>query len=296
LIGFHFLFLGFSFTDPNIGHLLGLIRESMGDSPTQHYAIVRKPKKGSGPDADRLYQYAKSRHAHWIQDMQRYTINCVEVDEYEDIESTLKELEGNVARHSIFVSGSYPEKLRDDLRTRIEEVAIKVGEFIGERGLRLISGFGTVVGSSVVSGVLSKLYANEAHALDRTLFLRPFPQVVPDGFDKQTFQQRYREDMITHAGICVFIGGMKEVNGSVKIAPGVLAEYEIAKALKKTIIPVAATGGAAAEIWAALNADGGDKVANLPEEIFRKLGIADASLSDAIVTVIEAIKSVLLKR
>jgi hypothetical protein len=291
LIGLHFLFLGFSFTDPNIGHLLGLIRETMEDTPTQHYAIVRKPKKGTSADAERLFEYDKSRHAHWIHDLQRYGINCIEVNEYEDVTSMLAELEASVARRSIFVSGSYPDGLRDEGRTAVESVASFVGEIIGRMDLRLVSGFGSTVGSAVVAGVLGQLYANGIPALDRKLFLRPFPQVIPTGFNRASFQRRYREDLIQQAGICVFVGGFKRSEGSLEPAPGVLQEFEIAKAQGKVLIPVAATGGSAAAIWSQIKNSGAGSLAKLPDAIFERLGATSASLEEMKATIMDAISS-----
>jgi len=292
LIGLHFLFLGFSFRDPNIGHLLGLIRETMDETPTQHYAIVRRPKTHVGTDADRIYEYEKSRHSHWIHDLQRYGINCIEVDEYDDVTTLLAELEASVARRSIFVSGSYPEALRDSQRELIETVSAAVGEIIASKDLRLVSGFGAVVGSSVVSGLLGEIYASGIPSLDRKLFLRPFPQMIPSGFDKQSFQQRYREDLIQQAGICVFIGGFRRINGAVEPALGVLQESEIALAEGKVLIPIAATGGAAAEIWTRIKNNGAGASAKLSEDIFKKLGERSMSPADIRATVDEAITSV----
>jgi len=292
LIALHCLFIGFSFTDPNISHLLALIRESMGEHATQHYAIIRRPQKGKGADADQILAYDKARHSHWIDDLQRYGINCIEVDEYEEIDAILLELEAAVARRSVFVAGSYPDDLRDEDRIRIENIATKVGQIIGDKTLRLVSGFGLTVGSAVIAGVLSKLYSEGIPSLDRSLYLRPFPQGTPLGFDEATFRRRYREDMIQQAGICIFIGGMRQGAGGLEIAGGVLDEYEIAKGLGKVIIPVAATGGAAAEIWKRLKADRGAKTARIPEKIFKRLGNVDATVDVILAAIVEALDSV----
>lgn len=295
LIALHCLFLGFSFADPNIGHLLAIIRESMGEHPTQHYAIIRKPQKSDGQDADQLWAYAKARHSHWIDDLQRYGINCVEIDEYDEIDAILLEIEAAVARRSVFVGGSYPDDLRDESRFRIESIATKVGLTLGERNLRLVSGFGLTVGSAVVAGVLSKLYAAGVPSLDRSLYLRPFPQVTPPGFEETAFRRRYREDMIQLAGVCVFLGGVRQEAGRLEAAEGVISEYEIARSLSKIIVPVAATGGAAAEIWNRLNAEGGAKIARLPDAIFDRLGKLNASVEDASEAVLAAIDSSISK-
>ncbi|WP_197378061.1 SIR2 family protein [Ralstonia pseudosolanacearum] len=292
LIALHCLFLGFSFSDPNIGHLLAIIRESMGEHATQHYAIIRKPQKGDDSGADKHWAYAVARHSHWVDDLQRYGINCVEIDDYAEIDSILSELEGAVARRSVFVAGSYPDDLRDKVRARIESIATRVGQILGERKLRLVSGFGLTVGSAVIAGVLSMLYKEGVPSLDRSLYLRPFPQTTPEGFDQAGFHRRYREDMMQQAGVCIFVGGVRQGAGSAEIAQGVIEEYEIAKALGKVIVPVAVTGGAAAEIWNRLNADGGGKAAGLSDAVFAELGNVNASTEDACAAILAAINAV----
>lgn len=291
LIAQHCLFLGFSFSDPNIGHLLAIIRESMGEHAAQHYAIIRKPQKGDGKDADKHWAYAVARHNHWVDDLQRYGINCVEIDDYAEIDSILSELEAAVARRSVFVAGSYPDDLRDEGRIRVELIATRVGQLLGERKLRLVSGFGLTVGSAVIAGVLSRLYAEGVPSLDRSLYLRPFPQIPPEGFDAAAFHRRYREDMMQQAGVCIFVGGVRQGAGGTEIARGVIDEYEIAKGLGKVIVPVAATGGAATEIWKRLDADGGGKTARLPDAVFARLGDVNASIEDACSAILSAIDS-----
>lgn len=59
--------------------------------------------------------------------------------------------------------------------------------------------------------------------------------------------------MISQAGICIFICGLKAAPGTKPAAPliadGVLEEFESAKRLKRVLVPIGATGGAAKEIW-----------------------------------------------
>src|SRR5262249_18060955 len=61
LISKHFLFLGFSFTDPNLFYVFAMIREAFtGDaSPAGHYALVRRPiREGTGKKAKERHEYA----------------------------------------------------------------------------------------------------------------------------------------------------------------------------------------------------------------------------------------------
>ncbi|WP_421746725.1 hypothetical protein [Burkholderia glumae] len=57
------------------------------------------------------------------------------------------------------------------------------------------------------------------------------------------------------------------------------------------IVPVAATGGAAAEIWKRLHADGGGKAARLSDAVFGQLGNLHASIDDACAAILTAISS-----
>ncbi|WP_205624868.1 SIR2 family protein, partial [Geminicoccus roseus] len=46
LISHHMLFLGLSFTDPNLSYLFMMIREAFDHTPPEHFSIVRKPSRG----------------------------------------------------------------------------------------------------------------------------------------------------------------------------------------------------------------------------------------------------------
>lgn len=261
------LFLGFSFTDPNIAHLFASIREAFRDDGPEHYAIVRRPTKQSGAGGKKRFETEKIRHALWVQDLQRYGIQCVEVDKYEEIDEILHAVELRLAGRSVFVSGSLPPSAPNDQRRSVEDIAREVGRVIAEREKRLVSGFGLTVGSAVVSGALGVILKEATPNLEKSLLIRPFPQEAPPGTDMETFRTRYREGMIQQARVCVFICGLKEaaVRGSLIVADGVVEEYESAKRLGRIVVPIGTTGGAAAEIWHHL-----DKAGALPPGLVRK--------------------------
>jgi hypothetical protein len=102
------LFLGFSFTDPNIALLFASIREAFQENGPEDYAIVMRPKRAAGAGGKKRFETEKIRHSLWVQDLQRYGIQCIEVDEYEEIDEILKAVELKLADRSVFVSGSLP--------------------------------------------------------------------------------------------------------------------------------------------------------------------------------------------
>jgi Sir2- and TIR-associating SLOG family/SIR2-like domain len=253
LVSKQVLFLGFSFADPNIAHLFASIREAFRENGPEHYAIVRRPKRSSGANAKKRLKIDKVRHALWVEDLQRYGIQCVEVDEYEDVDRVLRAVERRLAQQSVFVSGSLPPSASPDQRSYVEAVAREVGHVIAKNEKRLISGFGLVVGSAVTAGALGVILDGSAPNLEKSLLLRPFPQEPPSGMNVKEFQQRYRDGMIQQAGICVVICGLKERIGkrsnSLIIADGVMKEFETAKRFQRILLPIGATGGAAQAIW-----------------------------------------------
>lgn len=69
----------------------------------------------------------------------------------------------------------------------------------------IISGFGVGVGSAVITGALEEIYMHNTRINNQRLLLRPFPQ----GKEARVLWQQYREDMISRAGISLYIFGNK---------------------------------------------------------------------------------------
>src|SRR5690606_37455512 len=64
------LFIGISFTDPNVRHVLSLIRESFTDAPPEHFAIVRAPQK-SDFTTEGEFAARNAQHKLWAKDLKR---------------------------------------------------------------------------------------------------------------------------------------------------------------------------------------------------------------------------------
>jgi hypothetical protein len=247
-----FLFVGFSFTDPNIDYILSRIRALMGQDRRDHYCIMKqvpKPKSNSGK-AKAQYEYDKKKLELRIGDLKRYGIHALMIEEYSEIKTILQELNRRSHRKDIFVSGSAHE-YGPMGRDRVEDLARTIGREIIRKGYNLISGFGLGIGGAVIIGSAESIYADDKSSLDERTRLRPFPQEPPQGMPRKQFWTKYREDMISNSGFAIFLCGNKldpSTNKTV-IADGVLEEFEIAKRLGKYPIPIGATGYAALRIW-----------------------------------------------
>lgn len=252
LISKTFLFLGFSFTDPNIDYILSRIRiDYENQNSRQHYAIMRRVKETDYADRAE-YEYAKRKHKFFIEDLKRYNIQALLIDEYSEITDILREISRRLNHNNVFISGSaaeygeYSEKEAVDLITQLSRSLIA-------EGYNIISGFGIGVGSAVIIGALKEIYMNNKKINTNRLLLRPFPQGISNEDERQRLWRRYREDMISRAGVSIFLFGNKQENGMTVLANGMKSEYQIAKEKNNLIVPIGCTGYVAKEIWHEVN-------------------------------------------
>jgi hypothetical protein len=255
LVSKTFLFLGFSFSDPNLDYVLGRIRGLMGQNRRDHYCIMKsldKPKGKGKALAD--YDYSRRRQELRISDLKRYGIQTVMIDEYAEIGGILDKLNRRVHRKNVFVSGSAHDYAPFG-QPRVEGLSRALGHAIIERGYKLTSGFGLGIGGWVILGSMEALYRDARGRVNERLTLRPFPQDPPEGMSRAAMWTRYRQEMINHAGAAVFIAGNKMVDGNLVVADGCLEEFEIAKANGRAPIPIGSTGHVAALIWQQVNDD-----------------------------------------
>jgi hypothetical protein len=249
-----FLFLGFSFTDPNIDHLLSRIRGLLGKNQRTHYCIMKWPDltDPTSPTARAEYEYDRKKLELRIADLGRYGIQAVMIDSYAEIPQILQNLNDRVHYRDIMVSGTAADfgPLGQD---RVEKLMHRLGTEIVKRGFRLTTGFGLGIGGAIAYGALREVYSG-SQAKDAVQLL-PFPQQVPPDQDRGTFYRAHREMMISRCGFLIFVCGNKEIDGKIALAPGVMIEFALAANQGKIPIPIAATGWAAQQILTEIRQD-----------------------------------------
>lgn len=262
LVSKSFLFLGYSFSDPNIDYILARIRALLGGNPREHYCVMRKVVKEDGmtdADVDYLSRQLELR----IEDLQNYGIQTLLISQYSEITDLLREINRRAVRKNVFVSGSAHDfaPLGKD---RLEGFARSLGREIIKRDCNLVSGIGLGIGGAVTIGVLEELYTRSAAQVDERTVLRPFPQVRPAKADKEAIWERYRQEMISKVGFAVFLAGNKidRETGEQVEAGGVEREFEIAVSRGVYPIPVGVTGHVAKKLSERVLAD--------PEKYFGK--------------------------
>lgn len=249
LISKTFLFIGFSFTDPNLDYILSRVRTTYRKDQRRHYCFMRKVQEKSCKDTAE-FEYKEKKLGLFIRDLQRFSIETILIDEFEEITDFLAALEKELNRDTIFISGAahtYGEWGKENSEKFIHALSKRI---ISEE-FRIVSGFGLGIGSAVVSGALEAIYQNLKVIPKDSLVLRPFPQTD----SSKEIWSSYRRDMIDHAGIAIFMFGNKIENDELVESDGMIEEFEFAKERQLLIIPIGATGFVAKEIQKKIEKD-----------------------------------------
>lgn len=105
LVSKTFLFIGFSFEDPNLKYILSRIRILLGENRREHYFFSKNISQKEFDSKDE-YQYAKNRRDLQIQDLLRYGIHAININDYSEIPIILNRIAMHVNTKNIFIAGS----------------------------------------------------------------------------------------------------------------------------------------------------------------------------------------------
>lgn len=288
LISKTFVFIGFSFEDPNLDSILGQIRLLLDENIRDHYCFMKRTAKTDCKD-DEDFGYQKGRQELREQDLARYGIQTVFVDNYDEITEILRKVEKAVHANNVFISGSTDFYCAVWTKARVEELAGRLANQLVKAEFRVTSGFGLGVGSAVINGALDEIYASKYKHMDEHLCLRPFPQGISDAKERQSKWKKYRDQILDENGVAIFMfGNKRDAEQKKAIADGCLQEFEIARERGCKIIPIGSTGDAAAFILANVKAE----IASYPY-LEKHLGTLEneTDIDKIVSTVLEIVKA-----
>lgn len=248
LIAKTFLFLGFSFTDPNLEYILSRVRIQFAQDQRQHYCILRRAGMFESEDkAD--FEYRQRKEDLFKNELLRVGIKVVYVDEFLEITNILREIERRHKRKTIFISGAAYD-YNPWTEAEAEQFVYGLSKAISKEQYRVISGFGLGVGSAVITGVLEQTIMNGDRLDSDQLVLRPFPQSQSGQRSLGELWTEYRRNMLAHAGVALFLFGNKlDKTGTVVPSNGMREEFDIAVANGLFVIPVGITGSISFQLW-----------------------------------------------
>lgn len=255
-----FLFIGFSFNDPNMERILSIAKQSLkGKSPQTHYCFMRKiqltdyldEKNKLNHENIKKYIQDKNYQELGINAMAKYGILTILVNDYEEITLMLRYLYNNYITNNVFVSGGInPETLSDygnfdmerDTNSNLgpaENFLTLLGKALIDNNFHIYTGFGAGVGNYILSGVLlsdKNKYTNIG-IINNEIHISSLVEV--DNLTKK----RIREKMIGQCSSSIIVFGYGNEDS------GTYEEYEIAEKAGKYIVPIKKTGFAAENIY-----------------------------------------------
>lgn len=247
LVSKTFLFIGFSFDDPNLKYILSRIRVLLGENRREHYFFTKKISKLKS-ESKKEFLYRQNREDLQIQDLMRYGIQAVKINDYSEIPSIIDRISKCIFTKRIFVSGS----CRDYGKWTIPDAYFfmnLLGRKLIENNFSLHTGLIEGVGPQITNGALTAINERKL-PIDRYLHIATLPLINGNAehMDKST-KEMFQNNMIAETGIVLFLFGNQFYNGKLEPSHGVLHDFIRAKEQKKFIIPVASTGFAAYEIY-----------------------------------------------
>ena len=245
-----FLFLGFSFEDPNFKQVFKAARLAQDDVRRQHFALIKKPKD----------QIAASRFEHWCNDLMNIGITVAALDEYDEIGPLLRQLVVRCRPRRLFVSGSPPGHKQSEsdgsypsatLDSVLHEYATALGRALADTPA-IVSAAGKF-GAAVGYQMLKETEEQGGYKPDRFLLVRRrkeqdvddprrrygtilFGDRTPDGL---------REEALGNVQALLAVGG-----GS-----GVATEIRLAQEQGIGVIPVGKFGGTSLDEWQRVSSD-----------------------------------------
>ena len=225
-----FIFIGYSFNDHIVLSALAEINQYLGESSNTHYTIM----KNKHTDDFKMF----------IEDLEkRYHIKTVLVEEYVEIPLLLDKLKRRILDSNVFISGSF-EYLSSEEDTFAYSLCKSLGEKLIDSNYNIVTGFGRNIGYYISGVVTQKIINNNIGNIEERLIMRPFAHIMTAEEDTH-----FRKLLISNANSTIYMFGQHLKNGQPENSRGTLEEYELAKSMKKIIIPIGVTGYSSREIF-----------------------------------------------
>jgi hypothetical protein len=285
-----FLFLGFSFTDPNLKYMLGHLGSLLGDSKRIHYAIMRKARLNWDDEkAEEEFEYEFNRQQLQVDNlMRRYGIQTLLVDDFDQVDKVLNALELTYRRKTVFVSGGSfgtgalgPERLKRLCR--------QLGARLIESGFSLAADFRTDVGCALLDGAMQMLTEKRLSPIDKYL-VRALPRNLPPNATQTSFDQECRKAMVNKAGFVVFVGDNQSENGELDFDLRVATAHGT-KTDRAIPIPIGASGSAAFCVWDAVRVSRAyeNLISDNEFQLLNSDALDDSKLVEAVFAIIDKV-------
>lgn len=214
-----FLFLGYSFRDPNLHNVLAALKYALKDNVRRHLVVQLRESESE----------AATRQSLWADDLRRFGIDTVLVDDAAAVPIFLQRVLDETLRDRVFVTGSHA-----DLSPELKEFAFQLGRSLAASGFTLVYAQSEGVSKNNWFGFLDHLIAEQQEFLSNRVQLYPYlynPD-LPTG-PKATAVDTLKRAILRRVGTCIALCG----------GAGTAHELSIAKDLGRRVLPVGRFGG-----------------------------------------------------
>lgn len=239
------LFMGYSFSDPDINNLLAKIKnENKNLAP--HFFITKKEKDKN----------LATKQALKLKQFEKYGIFSLLIDEYTEIEVIIKEIYKQYMSYKVLISGTASDYSYFGTEVIAKELVYGIGYNLIkndlEHRIQIVNGEGLGIGTSLKEGITDAVTELDKDIANYWLPY-PFSPKYYSQHEKQepweTQYREYRKKMIDQCGIVFFMfGNKKNADGNIVNADGVKKEFDIAVEKSKYVFPIGSTGYMAKEL------------------------------------------------
>jgi hypothetical protein len=226
-----FLFLGFSFLDPNIEILLRLSRSLFDRGAPEHFTVLRTPIDSS----------ERRMHELRVRDLERSGVAVCEIADYGELVPFLERLVRRTREPVLFVSGSDPgdaPPVRDigkKLAHRLADLGLEIVSLAGAAGLAVSFPFGFALDAyKRYDPSRIRFYFRKAES-GRTKAAPPLEARVGTAVYTGKSREETLSDLLPQMRAMVVLGGGDRTR----------MEVEQAQALRLPIVPLPSSGGTA---------------------------------------------------
>ena len=266
------LFLGFSFTDPNVELLLRLARRYQTTSSSSHLTVLRRP---TDPDELRLHELR-------VRDLEASGVQVHEIADFKELEPLLRAMVRRAQPPRFFISGS------GDL-SEIQMWCDKLALALADRPASWqIASLGGPAGWEMTKALSALRQAKGCYEPERLLlYFRALAGAAAPPLDARAgtavFTNLDREPLVK--SVLEHCRALLVVGGGAKSAE----EVQWAQDLGLGIVPLAASGGTAKTAWERLGASGLPNLGGRPVQAALWGQLADTNATVAAMAAAQAL-------
>ena len=153
LISKTFVFVGYSFNDPDLFNVLKNVHLTYDKNKRIHYALIKRVSENDYNDKDE-YNYELIKYKLKIQDLKRYGIETVEIDDFKEIVEIFINIKKRYLINNIYIAGSCRKLPNNWTQTSADMFLYNLGYKLAKENFKICTGCIEGVGPQIENGVL----------------------------------------------------------------------------------------------------------------------------------------------